>query len=56
MELRVIVSRKHQHGFSKWSGFGLIVRVYITNFMIVDLSCDIFTQRTLSILMGFGAN
>ncbi len=38
----------------EWAG--LIVCVCITSFMIVDISCDIFTQKTLSRLVEFGAS
>ncbi|CAM6044212.1 unnamed protein product, partial [Sphagnum compactum] len=33
--------------FSEWSGLGLTICACITIFMIVDLSRDIFTQRTM---------
>jgi hypothetical protein len=41
-----MVSCEHQLGFFEWSGLGLTVCAYITSFMIIDLSRDIFTQRT----------
>jgi hypothetical protein len=41
-----MVSYYHQLVFSEWSGLGLIIYVYITSFMIIDFSRDIFSYGT----------